>query len=126
MIALDVTNLPPVGAPVDPWVPPNWCAFPASSPGGGNVHSTWMDDANGYLYVSIGDVATNVYDMRGFAYYNANTVLSLAQSPPVVIQAGSNPPQVLHYPMLDSHELRTEDQQHPVRFEMSADWMDVT
>lgn len=34
--------------------------------------------------------------------------------------------QVLHYPMLDSHELRTEDQQHPVRFEMSADWMDVT
>lgn len=70
-----------------------------SSPGGGNVHSTWMDDANGYLYVSIGDVATNVYDMRGFAYYNANSVLSLAQSPPVVIQAGSNPPQVLHYPM---------------------------
>lgn len=31
---------------------------------------------------------------------------------------------VLHYPMLDSHELRTEDRDHPVRFEMSADWVD--
>jgi Tfp pilus assembly protein PilN len=31
---------------------------------------------------------------------------------------------VLHYPMLDSHELRTEDRDHPVRFQMSADWVD--
>jgi hypothetical protein len=30
----------------------------------------------------------------------------------------------LKYPMLDSHELRQDDPQHPVRFEVSADWQD--
>jgi len=33
---------------------------------------------------------------------------------------------VLRYPMLDSHELRTEDKNHPVRFQVSADWSDAT
>jgi hypothetical protein len=32
----------------------------------------------------------------------------------------------LRYPMLDSHELRTEDKEHPVRFQVSADWSDAT
>jgi len=32
----------------------------------------------------------------------------------------------LRYPMLDSHELRTEDKDHPVRFRVSADWSDAT
>jgi hypothetical protein len=32
----------------------------------------------------------------------------------------------LRYPMLDSHELRTEDKDHPVRFQVSADWSDAT
>jgi hypothetical protein len=32
----------------------------------------------------------------------------------------------LRYPMLDSHELRTEDANHPVRFQVSADWSDAT
>ena len=32
----------------------------------------------------------------------------------------------LHYPMLDSHEIRSEDKDHPVRFQLSADWSDVT
>ncbi len=30
----------------------------------------------------------------------------------------------MRYPMLDSHELKTDDPQHPVRFELSADWRD--
>jgi hypothetical protein len=30
----------------------------------------------------------------------------------------------LRYPMLDSHELRSDDPQHPVRFEVTADWED--
>jgi hypothetical protein len=30
----------------------------------------------------------------------------------------------LKYPMLDSHELRQDDPQHPVHFEVSADWQD--
>lgn len=30
----------------------------------------------------------------------------------------------LRYPMLDSHELRSDDPQHPVRFELTADWED--
>ena len=34
--------------------------------------------------------------------------------------------QVLHYPMLDSHELRADDKDHPVRFQVSADWSDAT
>jgi uncharacterized membrane protein YccC len=34
--------------------------------------------------------------------------------------------QVLRYPMLDSHEFRKDDQDHPVRFQISADWSDAT
>ena len=33
---------------------------------------------------------------------------------------------VLRYPMLDSHELRKEDKDHPVRFQVSADWSDAS
>jgi hypothetical protein len=33
---------------------------------------------------------------------------------------------ILRYPMLDSHEVRTDDREHPVRFELSADWSDAT
>jgi hypothetical protein len=33
---------------------------------------------------------------------------------------------VLRYPMLDNHELRAEDKDHPVRFQISADWSDAT
>jgi hypothetical protein len=33
---------------------------------------------------------------------------------------------VLRYPMLDSHEVRADDREHPVRFELSADWNDAT
>jgi hypothetical protein len=29
----------------------------------------------------------------------------------------------LRFPMLDSHELRTDDAEHPIRFVMSADWV---
>jgi hypothetical protein len=32
----------------------------------------------------------------------------------------------LRYPMLDNHELRAEDKDHPVRFQVSADWSDAT
>lgn len=32
---------------------------------------------------------------------------------------------LLRYPMLDSHELKTDDAQHPVRFAMSAEWRDA-
>ncbi len=32
--------------------------------------------------------------------------------------------QAMKYPMLDSHELKNDDPQHPVRFELSADWRD--
>ena len=34
--------------------------------------------------------------------------------------------EVLHYPMLDNHELRIDDKDHPVRFQISADWTDAT
>lgn len=34
--------------------------------------------------------------------------------------------QVLHYPMLDNHELKVDDKEHPIRFQISADWTDVT
>jgi len=34
--------------------------------------------------------------------------------------------QVLHFPMLDSHEIRNDDKDHPVRFQMSADWSDAS
>jgi hypothetical protein len=30
----------------------------------------------------------------------------------------------LKYPMLDRHEIRADDAQHPVRFEMTGDWKD--
>ncbi|HEX9473022.1 MAG TPA: hypothetical protein VF931_02455 [Steroidobacteraceae bacterium] len=33
---------------------------------------------------------------------------------------------VLRYPMLDSHELRSDDKDHPVRFQISADWSDAS
>jgi hypothetical protein len=32
----------------------------------------------------------------------------------------------LHYPMLDSHEIKSDDKDHPVRFQLSADWSDVS
>ena len=32
---------------------------------------------------------------------------------------------LLHYPMLDSHELKTDDPQRPVRFAMSAEWREA-
>ena len=34
--------------------------------------------------------------------------------------------QVLHFPMLDNHELRADDKDHPVRFQISADWSDAS
>jgi hypothetical protein len=34
--------------------------------------------------------------------------------------------QVLHYPMLDSHEIKVDDPDHPVRFQISADWRDAS
>lgn len=33
---------------------------------------------------------------------------------------------VLRYPMLDSHELRKDDKDRPVRFQVSADWSDAS
>jgi len=33
---------------------------------------------------------------------------------------------VLRYAMLDSHEVRADDREHPVRFQLSADWTDAT
>ena len=33
---------------------------------------------------------------------------------------------VLHYPMLESHELRADDKDHPVRFQIEADWSDAS
>jgi hypothetical protein len=32
---------------------------------------------------------------------------------------------LLRYPMLDSHEVRQDDAQHPVRFELTSDWRDT-
>jgi hypothetical protein len=32
---------------------------------------------------------------------------------------------LLRFPMLDSHELRRDDAQHPVRFELSSEWRDT-
>jgi hypothetical protein len=34
--------------------------------------------------------------------------------------------QVLRYPMLDSHEIKADDRDHPVRFQLSADWSDAS
>jgi hypothetical protein len=34
--------------------------------------------------------------------------------------------QVLRYPMLDSHEMKTDDKDRPVRFQLSADWSDAS
>jgi hypothetical protein len=31
----------------------------------------------------------------------------------------------LAYPMLDRHEIRADDAQHPVRFELTGDWRDA-
>jgi hypothetical protein len=33
---------------------------------------------------------------------------------------------LLRYPMLDSHDVRTDDPQHPVRFAMTAEWRELT
>lgn len=33
---------------------------------------------------------------------------------------------VLRFPMLDNHEVRQDDREHPVRFQLSADWSDAT
>lgn len=33
---------------------------------------------------------------------------------------------VLRYPMLDSHEVQSDDKDHPVRFKISADWGDAS
>lgn len=33
---------------------------------------------------------------------------------------------VLRFPMLDSHELKTDDKDHPVRFQVSAEWSDAS
>jgi hypothetical protein len=33
---------------------------------------------------------------------------------------------VLRYPMLDSHEIRSDDKDHAVRFQLSADWSDAS
>ncbi|MCA8950560.1 MAG: hypothetical protein KDE27_13735 [Planctomycetes bacterium] len=95
---LDVTNLPTGNPPVDPWIPPNWCSFLASVLGSGNAHSAWMSEDNRFLYSSIGDVATVVYDMQNFAYYNANRELTLIEVPPRVTVPGSNPVEDLRYP----------------------------
>ena len=32
---------------------------------------------------------------------------------------------LLRYPMLDSHDLKTDDPQHPVRFALSAEWREA-
>jgi hypothetical protein len=32
---------------------------------------------------------------------------------------------LLRYPMLDSHDLKTDDPQHPVRFAMTAEWREL-
>jgi hypothetical protein len=32
----------------------------------------------------------------------------------------------LRFPMLDSHEIRTEDHEQPVRFQLSAEWKNLT
>jgi len=34
--------------------------------------------------------------------------------------------QALHYPMLDSHEIKADDKDHPVRFQLSAEWSDAS
>jgi hypothetical protein len=31
----------------------------------------------------------------------------------------------LEYPMLDRHEIRADDPQHPVRFELTGEWRDL-
>jgi hypothetical protein len=33
--------------------------------------------------------------------------------------------QALQYPMLDRHEIRADDPQHPVRFELTGEWRDA-
>jgi hypothetical protein len=33
--------------------------------------------------------------------------------------------QSLRYPMLDSHEIKPDDPQHPVRFALTADWTEA-
>jgi hypothetical protein len=33
---------------------------------------------------------------------------------------------VLRFPMLENHEIKRDDRDHPVRFQISADWSDVS
>jgi hypothetical protein len=95
---LDVTTLPAGVPAIDPWLPTEWVAWIAGFPGSGNAHSAWMPEDGAFLYSSIGDVATVVYDMRGFPHYAANRVLTLAEAPPRMQVNGSNPPTDLVYP----------------------------
>ena len=102
---LDVTALPSGSPAVDPWTPANWCSFEASQPTSGAAHSAWMNDDNTLLYSSVGDAATLVYDMQGFAFYNANRRLTVFEIPPRVMQAGTNPPVPLVYPEAPLHHM---------------------
>jgi hypothetical protein len=47
---------------------------------------------------------------------------SLSQALAYIERLRSSP--VLRYPMLDSHEIKTDDRDRPVHFELSADWSD--
>jgi hypothetical protein len=47
--------------------------------------------------------------------------LPLALAYVVRLQSSS----LLRYPMLDSHELKSDDPQHPVRFAMTAEWRET-
>lgn len=93
---LDVTRLP-VGD--TNWQPPRWVAWPGSVPGAGSVHSAWMPADGSYLYSSLGDVTTFVYDLRGFRLFAANRVLSFGEVPPLV-QSSTPTPRPLVYPQL--------------------------
>ena len=47
---------------------------------------------------------------------------SLSQALAYIERLRASP--VLRYPMLDSHEIKTDDRDRPVHFELSADWSD--
>lgn len=102
---LDVTNLPSSGTPVDPWTPPNWFSFAASVAGGSAAHSAWADDDLQYIYSSVGDVATVVFDLRNFTLWNVNRQLTYFETPPLMQQAGTNPAVTLTYPELPLRQM---------------------